>query len=666
MPNPPTPIDSIVFTPPEAGKPPPPPDTKYRAVHQIRLSSISHNYTCVESAAAKQRCSVIVVVKADGYGHGAIESAVHLADHVGADAFAVATLEEGIALRKAFETTPPSHVRSLSGVGANSDTKSTSSSTNSPMPPQRSMRSPQIRILVLGPPVGYPRCFDEYFHHGIEVMCSGPEVAKGMMEWVSDEKARKRTQVERAANDAKQAALSGNPSANREAVVVNNVVAQKKVGGEGSSAGTDETKESSGAEATLPALVPEIIKPPSATLGNVSGQDLAKEVRQFLMNQQAAKDKLQEQQKQQNGDASTVAQANKAANKTEAAAAAPNKPQQVFGGIEAVAKNSRTREAAAARAQGIFREDSNASDNANSAPNSQRGTMPISRKRLRYHILVDSGMGRLGFKTQPVEVSDVGVRRDTVEIINELVEMEVAGHPVEFFGMCTHMADANSTSTYTNDQMNRFKGLLKRVRGANVSIPTVSTDNSAALLTTSLKHFDAKALLSQPHAETRGYVRTGGAIYGQRPTFTQLKAVSTLLASVRHVAVLKEGESVGYDRAYIATQSVRIATLTIGFADGYPRDLGNGIGKVAIRGHLFPVAGNVCMDMMMVELGPAGDKTGPGAQVVVGDTAVLWGPLDENDGDGLVRLQDIAKTLKTTQSVLTCGINKIRVERQYV
>lgn len=174
------------------------------------------------------------------------------------------------------------------------------------------------------------------------------------------------------------------------------------------------------------------------------------------------------------------------------------------------------------------------------------------------------------------------------------------------------MADATSTSTYTQDQMNRFKGLLKRVRGAGISIPTVSTDNSAALLTATLTHFDAKVLLSQPQADTRGFVRTGGGIYGQRPAFKQLRAVSTLLASVRHVAVLKEGESVGYDRAYIAPMNVRIATLTIGFADGYPRDLGNGVGKVAIRGHLFPVAGNVCMDMLMVELGPAGDKTGHG------------------------------------------------------
>ena len=73
-----------------------------RATHTIRLSALRHNYAIVEDAASRQRCSVIVVVKADGYGHGAVETAVHLADYCGADAFAVATLEEGIALRRAL------------------------------------------------------------------------------------------------------------------------------------------------------------------------------------------------------------------------------------------------------------------------------------------------------------------------------------------------------------------------------------------------------------------------------------------------------------------------------------------------------------------------------------------------------------------------------------
>ena len=103
---------------------------------------------------------------------------------------------------------------------------------------------------------------------------------------------------------------------------------------------------------------------------------------------------------------------------------------------------------------------------------------------------------------------------------------------------------------------------------------------------------------------------------------------------------------------------------------GYPRELGNGVGKVSIRGHLFPVAGNVCMDMLMVELGPANENDPAhdkvGASVSGGDTAVLWGPLGAEDGEGLVRLQDLAAALNTTQSSLTCGLDKLRVRRSFL
>ena len=67
----------------------------------------------------------------------------------------------------------------------------------------------------------------------------------------------------------------------------------------------------------------------------------------------------------------------------------------------------------------------------------------------------------------------------------------------------------------------------------------------------------------------------------------------------------------------------------------------------------------------MVELGPASDQHGAGAQIVVGDTAILWGPDDGEEGEGHVRLRDVAATLNTTQSALTCGLNKDRVLRRY-
>ena len=654
-----------------------PPEEPHRAVHRIRLSALTHNYHQVEAAASRQKCSVITVVKADGYGHGAIATALHLADHCGADAFAVATLEEGIALRQAFAANPPGqwskqlaalfHTQHIvhestdatASAGQPAYLTAPNSLRSMEVQPRVNRRPKQIRILVLGPPVGFPRCFDDYYHHNIEVMVSGPEVATSLLHWVADEAERKRLAVQRAANEAKFAALhshnvgnmppqSAPPSlAKHNSSVATATTEGASVSTVGSTAGswTTATTAHSGAsaEAETAAVPKKILPHPSSTLGNVQGADLAREVRSLLLHQHEAKVRHQHHSSASmpTSDANSVDSAgsnsdnlppfgtqtaeragNTTAEQVDARGktanfAALNPSPTLFGGIEAAARSSRHSEAAAARARAIVHEDEEEDYTEHhtggmlicekpSNPTQQQTTQrsgrqspPVpARKRLRWHALVDSGMGRLGFKSEIVSAHDRTGRRDTVTILKEMVDLELEGKaPLEFFGMCTHMADARDLSDYTNSQIGKFSALLKRVRAAGISVPTVSTDNSAALLTTSLKHFDPVQMLSQPGADTLGYVRTGGAIYGQRPAFKELQAVSTLLASVRHVAILKKGDTVGYDRAYVAPHDVRIATLTIGFADGYPRELGNGVGKVHIRGALFPVAGNVCMDV---------------------------------------------------------------------
>jgi alanine racemase len=1004
---------------------------RYRAVHRINLSALARNYNEIESAANKQRCSVIVVVKADGYGHGAIPTALFLADIAGADSFAVATLEEAIALRRAFERTSTTTTSTSSTIGCGgsngiNNLNSTTFRKNSggtvattmgddlstiaawsavggggggvgginhnyrqlqQQHQQRSLRPAHIRILVLGPPVGFPRCFDDYYHHNIEVMISGPEVARALLEWVYNKDERKRTLVERVANESKERILSSSelllhyhPLGQAKPKRTDDIpqlqqqeqpqdtTSNKQQRGDDWMDAISLASSRSGNTPPAPQQHKQSHQyhPPSATLGNVTGMDLAKEVREILKNQKllAESQQLFQQQQQQQqkvppasksivgggGSSSSGTHSRKASgslpstgthsrkasgslppmsaltftpvssnqdltakldptndgtataatttttscdptitgksslssssSSSNSSPAIVHKPPielptggpiQVFAGIEEAAKYSRTRQkviisrstsiTSTAEPNGVFHDrgddddhdhdgykddhngendddhdidhysddagvvtgdvvryndqyleniDSNLSrlreggelytesqhsidagdiplidastlvdcptattsssttsqgpavrstnDHSTSKDNARTGSkgiltnvnptatsltvLPIPRKRLRWHAEVESGMGRSGFQTDcPVMTKDddegqqvsqsatvtttatATTRRDPVSIIKELVDLEVkVDCPIEFYGMCTHMADAHSNSTYTNEQIAKFKSLLRRVREDGISVPTISTDNSAALLTTNLTHFDPKELLTQSAiggTDSRGYVRTGGGIYGQRPTFTQLRPVSTLLASIRHIAVLRQGESVGYDRAYVAPTKVRIATIAIGFADGYPRELGNGVGKVSIRGHIYPTAGNVCMDMLMVELGSVDDEddgivTGDnydnanddnddgggdnininnnndntystsnenysvnvGAQIVVGDTAILWGPdpengddgtIDEDDDDvrGHVRLQDLASILKTTQSALTCGLNKERVLRQY-
>lgn len=511
-------------------------------------------------------------------------------------------------------------------------------------------------------------------------MISGPEVARALYEWVHDPNERKRVQVERVAEETKKLALNGPPA------VVQRQIPKTMLEHRESNVSDASTSETSQNSETAR------LYRPSATLGNVTGSDLAKEVREILRNQKLTAETQQSQQAATRGsqkvdtgaltpqtlDSSKVTPV---PSETDLASGDFNKQPsntQPFAGIEEAARVSRNIQKAAASE--VFMDTGDDDDIAGDAPaknpskgrpttpvhNNKKGPAVLARRRMRWHALVDSGMGRLGFRTDPISKEEHGKRRDSVEVIKELVDLEVKFDcPIEFFGMVTHMADANSTSTYTNDQIVKFKSLLKRVRARGISVPTISTDNSAALLTTTLTHFDPKALLQQEFANTRGFVRVGGAIYGQRPAFQQLQAVSTLMASVRHVAVLKKGESVGYDRAYVADRSVRIATLTIGFADGYPRELGNKNGRVVIRGSIYPVVGNICMDMMMVELGDAGNDSA-GAEIVVGDTAILWGPGDDGVGEGLVSLRELAEKLKTTQSALTCGLDKERVLRQYI
>lgn len=665
-----------------------PPDEEYRVAHRIRLSALEHNYACVEAAANEQRCSVITVVKADGYGHGAIATALHLADCCGADAFAVATLEEAIQLRRAFENNPPGrwskqlashfHVSLDSSHPAFWAASNVASSTHDGAEAQpnknRSMRPPRIRIIVLGPPVNFPRCFDDYFYHGIELMVSGPEVAEQLLAWVKNVKERKRIEVQQAANEAKAKALFA-PLVRRDVDQPTHMKTNCDVPKVLNYSQSQNNAVQNPQDAVIHDAVAgrPILVHPSSTLGNVQGQDLAKEVRALLLGQKAAKEaaKQYEERQQKSLGSIPVSADNSSIDSDDIGrqvaaplpTAAPPKAGTVFAGIDAEARNARARELASMNSQ----EMDHSVEPQNGGKIMTTGALAIgARRRLRWHALVDSGMGRLGFRVDKPDENEQ--RRDTVDILKELVDAEIlANAPIEFFGMCTHMAEANSTSTYSHSQMQKFTSLLDRVRAAGISVPTVSTDNSAALLTTSLTHFDAEKILSQDGSNTRGFVRVGGAVFGQRPAFPQLKAVSTLCASVRHVAILKTGDSVGYDRAYVAPHDVRIATVTIGFADGYPRALGNGVGKVEIRGKVFPVAGNVCMDMLMVDLGPVGDKEdNVGASVCVGDTAILWGPANDEEDQGMVRLQDLAATLKTTLSALTCGLDKMRVKRYFI
>lgn len=412
-----------------------------RAVHCINLSSIRHNYGEVQSSAARQQCQVIVVVKADGYGHGATLTACHLVERCGASAFAVATLEEGIALRRAFEEKFPS--------------------------------SPRVRIVVLGAPVGYPHCFDAYLHNGIELTVSGPEVAASLARWMTDHDGRRRAEVARVAERTKEELMDNHLLGDHRNPMRNGVVRQISKGAgqkneellrkdterlsKGGKAPVSPTKndgrETSTCNTTLSSNDalnseedcddggeeerndnsndndnnnnPRPVSPSklqrkhnAATLTNVTGDDLAREVRQILVGQRhatakaaqaAAEGKLMatipeppveecigghvvsatgsgDAEKKVEPKVDIVATLNPGAN------AKMTDAGSFFCGIDDAARASRQQELREVRMSQLNNDGDNTADAIQTDAGDGSEPPPI-RKKLRWHALVDSGMG---------------------------------------------------------------------------------------------------------------------------------------------------------------------------------------------------------------------------------------------------------------------------------
>jgi alanine racemase len=219
---------------------------------------------------------------------------------------------------------------------------------------------------------------------------------------------------------------------------------------------------------------------------------------------------------------------------------------------------------------------------------------------LRVHVKVDTGMGRIGIPPE-----------ETAEVIRLLENAP----GVTITGLWTHFALADEENeTFTAEQLERFAQVVREFGDAAEFIHTA---NSPALLRYrgSFEPFD------------RALVRTGIALYGlanlQRLIDEPgLKPVMRFKSRVTHVKTVPPGTGISYAHTWRAPGRRRIATISAGYADGYPR-LASNRSTVGIDESLYPQAGNVCMDMFMVDLG---EPDGPGASVQVGDEAVLFGP----------------------------------------
>lgn len=253
------------------------------------------------------------------------------------------------------------------------------------------------------------------------------------------------------------------------------------------------------------------------------------------------------------------------------------------------------------------------------------------RGGLRVHVKVDTGMHRLGLAPE-----------DAARVVRELQ----AAPGVTVAALWTHLATADSSDPgFALEQVRRFDGVLKDL--GDDAPPLVHLANGPALVRL------------PPLASRPALVRLGGVLYGlasdraMEPDVADLRPAMRLATRVVHVQTVAPGESVSYGLTWTAERPTRVATLAAGYADGVPRALSN-TGEVGIGGRRWPVAGRVCMDMMMVALG---DPGGPGGAVQRGDEAVLFGA-------GGPSVLDAAEAAGTIAYELTCGLGA-RVPRLY-
>lgn len=250
---------------------------------------------------------------------------------------------------------------------------------------------------------------------------------------------------------------------------------------------------------------------------------------------------------------------------------------------------------------------------------------------LQVHVKVDTGMGRIGLSPD-----------EAPRVIKQLHQAP----GIALVGLWTHLATADADDdSFAHEQLNRFDAVRRQVGDLAACVHVA---NSSALLTLPQR----LATLSP------ALVRTGIMLYGlaDRADFAAalgMRPVMELTAQVTQVKTVRAGTTISYGRTWSAPRRTRIATLGVGYGDGYLRCTSNRA-EVSLHGHRVPIVGAVCMDMLMVDLGPPGVEPA----VAPGDRAVLFGA----DGPSAIEVANWAETIPYE---VCCRIAE-RVPRRYV
>ena len=278
------------------------------------------------------------------------------------------------------------------------------------------------------------------------------------------------------------------------------------------------------------------------------------------------------------------------------------------------------------------------------AANTLSGIAGRQGKKIKVHIKVDSGMGRLGLLLKEPTAGNPGDRPATDPVQQALAISRLSGLTVE--GTLTHFATADSTDkSYANRQLEKFLDFVDRLRREGLEPPIKHAANSGALIDLPESHLDM--------------VRPGIATYGLYPSGevnknkVDLKPVMTLKSRIIHLKKVPAGFNISYGITYQTNKSTTIATVPIGYADGFNRLLSNR-GHMLVHGQRVPIVGRVCMDLTMLDVGNVPD-------VAIEDDVVVFGQ-HQNES---VTADEMASTLNTINYEIVSTITA-RVPRIYV
>lgn len=251
-------------------------------------------------------------------------------------------------------------------------------------------------------------------------------------------------------------------------------------------------------------------------------------------------------------------------------------------------------------------------------------------KTVPFHFCIDTGMSRIGFQ----------VNEESADICKKITQLP----NIEAEGLFSHFATADEENLDKSiAQQNKFDRFVDMLKKRDIEIPIKHLNNSAGIMNFE-KHYDM--------------CRMGIILYGLYPShevdksLLSVKPVMSWLSHISHLKTLEAGREISYGGTYVTTKNTVVATIPVGYADGYPRSLSN-IGKVIINGKYAPILGRVCMDQFMVDVTDIDD-------IKIGTKVTLVG----KDGDARLTMEEVSEAAGSFNYELPCRISR-RVPRTF-